>query len=134
MADKKIKVLILDDEKDICKFVKLLFRRKGFLVYSALTKGAAVRIAKKVKPDIALLDIYLKNGITGLDTLRQMRKVAPLCKCLMVTWDKAEAMVKKAKELGAVSYLVKPLTIEQLLKVVDRAVRQIIKDIRKRGR
>lgn len=131
---KKLKLLILDDEKDICRFVKLLFTKKGFSVYTALTKDSAVRIAKKVKPDIALLDIYLKKGITGLDTLKQIEKAVPSCKCVMVTWDRAEAMVKKAKELGAVSYLVKPLTIDQLLKVVNRAVKRISSSFRKRGR
>lgn len=125
MAVKKLKLLILDDEKDICKFIKLLFRKKGFLTYSALSGGAAVKIAKKVKPDIALLDIYLKRGISGLDTLRQIKKAVPACKCIMVTWDKAKEKVKEAKKMGAVSYLVKPLTIDQLAKTVKREVSRL---------
>lgn len=133
MKHRKIKVLIVDDEKDICKFIRLLFRKKGFLTYGALSGSAAVKIARKVKPDIAILDIYLKRGLTGLDTLRQIRKSAPSCKCMMVTWDKAKEKVKEAKALGAVSYLIKPLTIDQLLRVVNRAVRRLIKSNRKRG-
>lgn len=134
MVLKKTKLLILDDEKDICKFIKLLFQKKGFLVYSALSGAQAVRITKKNKPDIAILDIYLKRGLSGLDTLKQIRKLAPSCKCIMVTWDKAQETIKEAESLGADAYLVKPLTIDQLLKVVNRTVRRLVKAARKRGR
>ena len=129
MAMRKIKLLVVDDEKDICKFVKLIFKKKGFLVYSAFSGEAAIRIARRTKPDIALLDIYLKKGIDGLETLKGINKVALYCKCIMVTWDKAEDKIKEARREGAVSYLVKPLTIEQLLKVVSR----VVKGLRKRG-
>ena len=129
MINKKVKLLVVDDEKEICKFVKLLFSKEGFLTYSALSSAEAIRIANKVQPQIALLDIYLKRGKSGLDTLRQIRKIAPSCKCIMVTWDKAESMIKEAKAEGAVTYLTKPLTTDQLLKVVNR----VVKNIRRKG-
>lgn len=129
MLTKKMKLLIVDDEKDICSFVKLLFRKKNFLVYSALSGSQALKIAKKVKPHITLIDIHLKRGIDGIGVLRQIREFMPDCRCAMVTWDKAQAKMKEAKALGAVSYLTKPLTTKQLFKVVD----SVVKDIRKRG-
>ena len=130
MLTKKMKLLIVDDEKDICRFVKLLFRKKGFLVYSALSGKQALQVVKKMKPHIALIDIHLKRGIDGIEVLRQIRKLMPDCRCAMVTWDKAQAKMKEAKALGAVSYLTKPLTTKQLFKVVAR----VVKDIRKRGK
>lgn len=129
MINKKIKLLVVDDEKEICKFVKLLFKQEGFLTYSALSSTEAIRIAKKVQPQIALLDIYFKRGKSGLDTLKQIRQVAPSCKCIMVTWDKAASMIKEAKAEGAVTYLAKPLTTDHLLKVVNR----VVKNIRRKG-
>jgi DNA-binding NtrC family response regulator len=129
MSRKKMKLLIVDDEKDICNFVRLLFRKKGFLVYSTLSGGQALRVVKKIKPDIALLDIYFKKGIDGIEVLRQIKELMPDCRCVMVTWDKAQAKMKEAKRLGAVSYLTKPLTTSQLLKVVER----VSKSIGKRG-
>lgn len=129
MITKKLKLLIVDDEKDICKFVKLLFRKKGFLVYCALSGSRAISITKKAKPDIALLDIYLKRGMDGLEALSRIRKILPKCRCVMVTWDKTESKMKEAKKLGAISYLTKPLAITQLYKVVNHLAR----DIRKRG-
>ncbi|MCX5704166.1 MAG: response regulator [Candidatus Omnitrophica bacterium] len=125
MTDKKLKLLIVDDEKDICTFVKLLFRKEGFLTYSALSGTQAVRLAKKIKPDIALLDIRLKRGISGLDVLRGIRKSVPACRCVMVTWDKGEERIKEARLIGAIDYLTKPLTTVQLLKVVNRISKSI---------
>jgi CheY-like chemotaxis protein len=122
MVNKKLKLLIVDDEKDICTFVKILFRKKGFSVYSALSGVKAVQLAKKVKPHVALLDIHLKTGITGLEVLKQINESLPNCRCVMVTWDK----MKEAKTLGAADYLTKPLTTAQLFKVVNR-VAKIIK-------
>lgn len=125
MTGNKIKLLVVDDEKDICNFVKLLFKKEGFLVYSALSGVKAVQLAKKVKPHVALLDIHLKAGITGLEVLKQLKESLPVCRCVMVTWDKAHEKMKEAKTLGAVSYLTKPLTTDQLIKVVSRVTKNI---------
>jgi len=125
MTGKKIKLLVVDDEKDICNFVKLLFKKEGFLVYSALSGVKAVQLAKKVKPHVALLDIHLKTGITGLEVLKQLKESLPSCRCVMVTWDKAQEKIKEAKALGAVSYLTKPLTTNQLIKVIERVTKNI---------
>ena len=130
MLKKKIKLMVLDDERDICEFVKGLFRKKGFSVSSALSGNEAIRKIKKLKPDVALLDIYLKKGLDGLEALKKIREISPLCRCVMVTWDSAVSKIREAKEMGAVSYLVKPLTITELLRVVYRAV----SGIRKRGK
>jgi CheY-like chemotaxis protein len=129
MKGKRVKLLIVDDEKDICGFAKLLFRKKGFLAYSALSGVGALRLAKKIKPDIALLDIHLRGAINGIEVLDLLRQSLPDCRCVMVTWDKEQAKMKEAKKLGAVSYLTKPLTTAQLLRVIDA----VAKGIRKRG-
>lgn len=129
MTDRKIKLLILDDEPEICKFVKLLFRKKGFLVYSAISAREAIRMTKKIKPHIALLDIYLKRGTDGLEALRQISKTLPKCACVMITWDKTAAKIKSAKKLGAVSYITKPLTADKLYRLVN----SLAKSTRKRG-
>lgn len=130
MLGKNMKILIVDDEKDICKFVKILFRKKGFLVYSALNGRRAINKIREVKPDIALLDVHLKSTIDGIEVLKQARQLTPQCRCIMVTWDGSDEKVKIAKKLGAVAYVTKPLTIHELYKVVGRAAKYIS---RKRG-
>ncbi|MFH0763218.1 MAG: response regulator [Candidatus Omnitrophota bacterium] len=125
MPGKKPKLLIVDDEKEICNFVKLLFRRKGFLVYGATSGNQAVSTARRARPNIALIDIHLKKGIDGIEVLRQIRELVPACRCAMVTWDKAQGKMKEARRLGAVSYLTKPLTTKQLAGVVSRVVKNV---------
>lgn len=125
MPKKKSKLLVVDDEKDICVFVKLLFKKAGFLTYSTLSAVQALRLAKKIKPDIALLDIHLKRGANGLEVLKGIRKSVPACRCVMVTWDKDEERIKEAKAIGAINYLTKPLTTVQLLKVVKSISKKI---------
>jgi len=124
---KKLKLLIVDDEKDICKFVKMVFKNKGFLVYNALTGRNAVKIAKKVKPDIVLMDLYLRKGIDGIQALCQISKISPKTKCIMVTWEKAKGKIMEAKKLGAVSYLTKPLTVKDLIKAVSKLLKGLKK-------
>ena len=127
MISKKIKLLVVDDEKDICKFLSLLFKKRGFSVYTALSGKEAIRIARKVKPNIALLDIYLKRGIDGFHTLRKIKEFLPDCHCAMVTWDKAKEKIKEARHYGAVAYLAKPLTISELSHWVNRLVKRLKK-------
>ena len=90
----------------------------------------AIQAAKRIRPDIALLDIHLKKGIDGLEVLRQIRAQMPSCRCVMVTWDNAQAKMKEAKKLGAVSYLTKPLTVSQLIKVVSRVMKMPEREVR----
>jgi len=123
MTTQKIKLLVVDDERDICRFVKQLFEKKGFLVSTALSGRGALKIAKRLKPDIALLDIYLKKGWDGMETLKRIRRILPRCRCLMVTWDKTKDKKEGAKKLGAVSYLTKPLTVTRLYRIVNRLVK-----------
>jgi len=127
MVSKKIKLLIVDDEKDICRFLGVLFRKRGFTVYTALSGKEAIKIARKAKPDIALLDIYLKKGMNGFQALRKIRELLPQCRCAMITWDKAEERIREARHIGAVAYLTKPLTINELSKWVNRLVKQLKK-------
>ena len=129
MPVRRIKLLMVDDEKDICNFVKILFKKKNYMVEAALTGAKALAVAKKKKPDIALIDIHLAGAINGLEVLRRLQERVPQTACVMVTWDKDAAKVKEAKRLGAVGYLTKPLTATELLKAVDA----LSKRMRKRG-
>ncbi len=126
-----LKIFLLDDEKDICHFFKVILVRRGFEVHTALTGQAAVNVIKNFKPDIAVLDIHLAEGkMDGIDVLKAIRKKRPNCRCLMVTVADNENLMKEAKELGAIDYLVKPLTLVN----VEGKINKIVKLIRKGAR
>jgi len=125
---KGLKILILDDDKDICSFSKEYFERRGFDVQTTLTGKSAINLTKKTKPDIALLDIHLAQaGMTGIDVLKSIREIHPDCYCIMVTRDDQKSIEAEAKELGASDYLTKINTAKNLDKVISKAVKKIRK-------
>lgn len=124
MAKQKIKLLIIDDEKDICEFEKSYFERQDIIVYVAQTGRKAIALAKKVNPHIAVIDIHMRKE-NGIKILQNLLKTCPDCKCIMVTWDKE--MAQEAKKKGAVGFVIKPTELPKL----EGAVNKIIKKIRK---
>ena len=128
---KGLTIFILDDEKDICQYVKEFFVKRGFKVTTALNSKAAVSAIKKIKPHIALLDIRLsEKDKTGLDVLKAVREKHPDCYCVMVTYMDDEGIVKQAMDIGAIDYLKKPLTLPE----IERTINKIVKKVRKGGK
>lgn len=132
MTDKMsegLTIFILDDEKDVCHFVKKFFIKRGFDVYTALTGKAAVNAIKKIQPDIAILDIRLaEKEMTGLDILRLIREKRPECQCIVVSYVDDQKFVDQAMKMGAIDYLRKPLMLTEL----DKAISKIVKKVRRR--
>lgn len=124
MPKKKLKLLIVDDEKDICKHEENIFMRRGFETYSARNESQAVSWAKKVMPDIAIIDIHLGKE-DGINTLKRILEVSPCCRNIMVTWDKEKAL--EAKKVGAVGFVIKPTVAEELVKAVGKAAKNAAK-------
>lgn len=120
---RKSRLLIIDDEKDICSFQKNIFKRRGFNTFTASSGTKAIALARKVKPDAAILDIHMAKGLSGIDILKKLLKVIPNCRCIMVTWDEEKA--RQAKELGAADFLIKPVELNKLERAVDKALRSL---------
>lgn len=125
MVHKKIKLLIVDDEKDICEFEKSYLKRRNFDVSTAQTGTKALTLARRAKPDIALIDIHMAKGISGIEILKKLLKTHPKCKCIMATWDRERA--QQAKKIGAVDILIKPAKIKDLEKTVNRVAKKLNK-------
>lgn len=121
----KVKLLVVDDEKEICDFVRSFFEGQGLEVFSALSGKEALKIFEKEKPQIILLDI-LMNGMNGIELLRRIKQLDKNNDVFMITQVKDDPeKVKEAKRLGVVDYITKPLTLENLEKVVMERVERI---------
>ncbi|MBU0578348.1 response regulator [Patescibacteria group bacterium] len=70
---KNIKILIVEDDKDICELYAITFMRKGFTVYTAFDGRSAITKHQNKKPDIILLDIMMPN-VDGYQVLKEVRK------------------------------------------------------------
>jgi len=107
------KILVVDDEIDVCDFVKNFFEERDFQVFAALGGSDALRIIRKEKPDIILLDIRMKE-MDGIETLKRIRQLDKKVKVIMVTAVEEQDKMEVARKLGASEYITKPLVLENL--------------------
>ena len=111
---RKPKLLITDDELDICNFVKSFFEMRGFDVVTASNGDEAMSKLMKEKPDIVILDVMMRRDREGLEYLPQIKMSLPTAKVLMVTGVDDKEVIDTAKKLGADDYITKPLVLEYL--------------------
>ena len=108
-----IKILVVDDELDVCDFVKSFFTERDFKVLTALSGEEALRAIRKENPHIVLLDMKMK-GMDGLETLKRIRQVDKSMKVIMVTAVDEHSKMDVARKLGVSKYITKPLVLEEL--------------------
>lgn len=123
-ANKK-RLLVVDDETEICNFVKMFFEQRGLKVLQACNAEEAVAGAASFQPHIVLLDVMMKMSEDGLTTLPRIREAAPKARVLMTTGVDDEISMVRAKSLGASDYITKPLVLEDLEATVFRYLKEI---------
>ena len=107
------KLLVVDDEPEICDFLKSFFEDRGFEVRTALSGEDALREAEAFRPQVMLLDIKMA-GIDGLSVLKKVKQRLPRTKVIMVTALETTDKIEEAMRLGADNYITKPLSLEYL--------------------
>lgn len=121
---EKLKLLIVDDEEGIVDFVQRIYSRKGFITFGATDGVKAVEIFKKERPQISLIDIHMPYSlIDGVETLRQIKEIDKNALCIMVTRITEKEKIDACYKLNATAYLLKPLTLEELDKVIAETVK-----------
>ncbi len=118
------KLLVVDDEADVCDFVKHFFEERNYSVTTAYDGEQAVRCVRKGKFDIILLDIKMKK-MGGLEALRQIMLIDPAANVIMVTAMEDQASMEEACKLGACKYITKPLILEDLENAVYEKTKSI---------
>lgn len=120
------KLLIVDDETEICEFLKSFFEDRDFQVETASDGTKAFEQVGLFKPDVVLLDIQMP-GMDGLQTLKKIKGVYPQVKAIMVTAVETQEKIEEAMRLGADNYITKPLSLEYLEKDVQDKIDQLAK-------
>jgi DNA-binding NtrC family response regulator len=113
-------VLIVDDEQVMAKAIADFLARHRYAVSLSTTGEEGLRMIDREPPDVVLLDYQLPR-MGGLDVLRKIKEARPEIQVIMMTaYGSAEGAVEAIK-LGAFDYISKPLDIEKLRLVVDKA-------------
>ena len=116
------KIMIVDDDRNICELLRLYIEKEGFETAIANDGKAAVQMFDSVNPDLMLLDIMLPE-LDGWQVCREIRKKSQ-CPIIMLT-AKGEVFDKVlGLELGADDYIAKPFGILELIARVKANLRK----------
>jgi CheY-like chemotaxis protein len=112
-AERAPRVLIVDDDADTIHILTSYFAHIGFRVQSAMHGGDALMAITHNRPDLVLLDIWMP-GLDGLTVLKRVRAMDGPPPIIMITANKDEQTIRKARALGAFDYIVKPINLDAL--------------------
>jgi YesN/AraC family two-component response regulator len=120
------KIMIVEDDILLLLVEERLVRRLGYDVVGTASEGdLALTKIKKLNPDILLIDINIKGTLTGLDILERLKKDGEHIPVIFLSGESDRAMIERAKKLGCVDYLTKPVTAGELESSLKEATRQI---------
>ena len=117
---EKIKVLIVDDEVDFADILAKRLEVREFEVTTIFNGDDALRLIQAQDFDVVLLDV-LMPGKSGIDTLKEIKKIRPLVHIIMLTGHARVDTAIEGMELGAYDYLIKPTETEDLAEKIRLA-------------
>ncbi|MGU9138360.1 response regulator transcription factor [Clostridium perfringens] len=124
-----IKILIIEDEEKIARFIELELIHEGYKVIKADNGRTGLEIAERGEADLIILDVMLPE-INGLEVLRRIRKVSEVPIIMLTARD---AVMDKVSGLdaGADDYITKPFAIEELLARIRTALKKRVFTVKK---
>ncbi|MBN2706289.1 MAG: sigma-54-dependent Fis family transcriptional regulator [Deltaproteobacteria bacterium] len=113
-------MVLVDDNLELLESLELYFREKGYRVGTAGAGEAGLELIEQARPRVAIVDLRLP-GIGGLDLLKALRGRGLDCRVIVITAYQEMETTVQAIKLGAFDYLHKPIDIDALDAVVDKA-------------
>ena len=116
----KLRILLVDDEESFVDTLAERLRNRDFNVTTALNGEEALGKIKEYNFDVAVIDV-LMPGISGIETLKEMKKLKPLTEAIMLTGNATIETGIEGMKLGAYDYLMKPCEIDVLTDKIKSA-------------
>ncbi len=121
-----LRVIIVDDAEETRKSIQMMMSLvpDSEVIAQGENGREAIELARQHHPDIALIDVNMPimDGLTAIQTLRQEH---PTLICIVISAEKDPPTLQRAVSVGAHGYLLKPVTAEQLLSVMERASKAV---------
>lgn len=117
------RLMVVDDEEKVRKYLTRLVKNRGFQVDTAADGTAALTLLKENDYDIVLLDV-LMPGIDGIAVLMEIKKLKPLTEVIMLTGNTSVETGIEGMRLGAFDYLLKPVDLDNLYLCLKEAMEQ----------
>ncbi len=123
MNEGKIKILVVEDEESIRRFIRLNLETAGYEVEEAADGEAALKLFSDILPDVVVLDLMLP-GIDGLAVCRHVRRIRPESLIIMLTAKAQDEDKIVGLELGSDDYMVKPFNPFELIARIKAMLRR----------
>lgn len=117
---EEIKVLLVDDEMEYLDTLVKRLRKRRISATGVGSGESALEILEKEPVNIVLLDVKMP-GMDGIQALREIKKRHPLIEVIMLTGHADMEVALEGMELGAFDYLMKPISIDELLYKLEDA-------------
>ena len=112
-------ILLIEDESLLRQSFEWNLTIKGFDVTSTGDSGQGLALLRQRSFDLLITD-YLMEGMTGIDVMKQARKIHPRIKVLVISGYADPDTEKDILDLGADGFLFKPVALNQLLEQISR--------------
>lgn len=118
-----LKIVLADDHVVVRQGLKVLLEQAGLAVVGEASDGhEAVRLARELRPDAAVLDLAMPR-LNGLDAAREIIKVSPQTATILLTLHTEDHYVLSALEAGVRAYVVKTQAVQELVQAIKEASR-----------
>ncbi len=114
------RMLIIDDEANLCRELALFFKSKGFETETAVSMAEGLRLFRESRPDFVVSDVRLPDG-HGLDVLKGVREIDPDTYVILITAYQDMDTTIHAIRQGAFDYIHKPFEPDELELVIRKA-------------
>ena len=112
-VNSNVRVLIVDDDAGMVKFLTSHLNRRNFDVSFATTSEETIRLFRAYDPVLVLLDIDI-SGLAGLETLERLKQIKPEVCVILISAQNDPEIIFRASKLGADDYLAKPVEPKEL--------------------
>ena len=125
-----VRALIVDDEPALCDLLASVLRFEGWHVDTAVTGHSAVRLARRERPDVVVLDVMLPD-LSGLEVLDRVRTLHPTVPVLFLTAKDAVEDRVAGLTAGGDDYVTKPFSLEEVVARLQALLRRAGADVRR---
>ena len=109
----KSRILIVDDEEEICDMLADFLQDHGYETFIATTGSESLALVKAARPHLMLLDIRMPE-MSGIDILRDVRSVDKEIGVIMITGYQDVEIAQEALKIGASDFVTKPIDLNYL--------------------
>lgn len=113
-------LLLVDDDELLRERMGRALAARGLMVRVAASGAEALELARQSPPELAVLDLKMP-GMTGLETLRELKQIAPSVRAVILTGYGSIANAVEAVHQGAENYVTKPADADQVLEALHRS-------------